>query len=144
MMKGRRIVLPVVLLGIVLGPGLGRTAEAPPVEPAQPSQPTVVTIRIVTDAQSRCDTAYDPPVVTIKAGTTVEWINQDYEIHTLVSSAGGDPCNQKALSPEARVIDAGQFPPRKEYRQTFAKPGEYPYTCHLPFHHMSGKIIVVP
>lgn len=144
MMKARRIVLPAVMLGVMLGPGLGRAGETPPPEPVKPSQPSVVTIRIVKDAQNLCDKAYDPPVVTIKAGTTVEWINEDYETHTLVSSAGGDPCNQKELLPEAWVIDIGQFPPHKEYRKTFTKPGEYPYTCHLPFHRMAGKIIVVP
>jgi plastocyanin len=138
------LVLPAVILSIVLGTGIGRTAEVTPTEPAQPSQPSAVTIRIVMDAQSRCDKAYDPPVVTIKAGTMVEWINQDYETHTLVSSEGNDPCQQMERFPEDRVIDAGQLPPRKEYRKTFTKPGEYPYACHLPFHHMSGRIIVVP
>lgn len=138
------VVLLAVIWGLVLGPGLGRAAESPPAEPAQPPQPSEVTIRIVTDAQSRCDKAYDPPVVTIKAGTTVVWINQDYETHTLVSSEGNDPCQPSERSPDVRAIDAGQLPPRKEYRKIFIKPGEYPYTCHLPFHHMSGKIIVVP
>ena len=140
-MKARRIALTAVILGILLGPGFGRTAEP---APSELSQPSVVTIRIVTDAQDRCDKAYDPPVVTITAGTTVEWINQDYETHTLVSSAGGDPCNQKELLPAARVIDVGQFLREARYRQTFTKPGEYPYACHLPFHHMSGRIVVVP
>jgi plastocyanin len=138
------LVLPALMLGVMLGLGLGRAAESPPTEPAQPSQPLEVTIRIVMDAQSQCDKAYDPAVVTIKAGMTVVWINQDYETHTLVSSEGNDPCQQMERSPEDRVIDAGQLPPRKEYRKTFKKPGEYPYTCHLPFHHMSGRIIVVP
>ncbi|MBI3597652.1 MAG: cupredoxin domain-containing protein [Nitrospirae bacterium] len=137
-------VLAAVIFCVLLGWGVGRSAETPPAEPAQPAPPSVVMIKIVMDAESRCDNAYDPPVVTVKAGTTVEWINQDYETHTLISSAGGDPCNPKELSPEVRVIDVGQLPPRKEYRKTFAKPGEYLYMCHLPFHHMSGKIIVVP
>ena len=96
------------------------------------------------DAQGRCDKAYDPSVVTIKAGMTVVWVNEDYETHTLVSSEGNDPCQQIERSPEVRLIDAGQLPPRREYRKTFTKPGEYPFTCHLPFHQMSGKIIVVP
>jgi len=141
MAKARRTVLPAVILGVALGWGNGTTAEPPPAEPVPPS---VVTIRIVQDANSRCDKAYDPPVVTIKPGTTVEWINQDYESHTLVSSQGADPCNPKELPPVARLIDFGPFPPRMAFRLTFPKPGEYPYACHLPFHHMSGKIIVVP
>jgi len=137
-------VLTAVILFVLLGSGVGRSAETLPLKPAQPPPPPVVMIKIVVDAQSRCDKAYDPAVINVKAGTTVEWINQDYETHTLTSSGGGDPCNPKELSPDVRVIDVGQLPPRKEYRKTFAKPGEYLYMCHLPFHHMSGKIIVVP
>jgi len=137
-------ILSAVLFFVLLGWEVGKSAETPSVEPGQSTPPSVVMIKIVTDAQSRCDKAYDPPAITIKSGTTVEWVNQDYETHTLVSSAGGDPCNPKELSPEVRVIDIGQLPPRKEYRKTFEKPGEYLYMCHLPFHHMSGKIIVVP
>jgi len=137
-----------VLLGVIfcvlLGWKVEGSAETPSVETTQPRPSSVVIIKIVTDAQSRCDKAYDPPVLTVKSGTTVKWVNQDYETHTLVSSAGGDPCDPKELSPEVRVIDIGQLPPRKEYRKTFVKPGEYLYMCHLPFHHMSGKIVVVP
>ena len=135
------IVSAMAVLGLIASGGIVRAAEAPPPE-SSPS-PTVM-IKIVLDAQSRCDKAYDPPVVTIKAGTTVEWVNEDYETHTLVSSEGDDPCNPKELAPEARVIDVGQFLRLAQYRQTFTKPGEYRYACHLPFHHMSGKVIVAP
>lgn len=137
-------VLGPVIICVLLRGEVGISAETHSVDPAQPIPPSVVIIKIVTDAQSRCDKAYDPPAITVKSGTTVEWINQDYETHTLVSSAGGDPCNPKEFPPEVRVIDIGQLPPKKEYRKTFTKPGEYLYMCHLPFHHMSGKIIVVP
>jgi len=137
-------VLGAVIILVLFGWGVGRSAEVPPSGPVEPPPPSEVVIKIVVDAQNRCGNAYDPAAITVKAGTTVQWINQDYETHTLVSSAGGDPCNPKELSPDVRAIDVGQLPPRKEYRRTFAKPGEYPYMCHLPFHHMSGKIIVVP
>jgi plastocyanin len=132
------------MIGAFLGSRIARAAETTPQNSNQPSGPILVTIRIVTDAQDRCDKAYNPSVVTIKAGTTVAWINQDYETHTLISSQGEDFCKQKELPPEARMIDIGQLPPHKEYRKTFTKPGQYLYMCHLPFHHMGGKIIVVP
>jgi plastocyanin len=144
MREARRIFMTAAVFSILFGWGIGRSAEIPPEKSAPPSRPAVVTIRIVTDAQDRCDKAYDPDVVTITAGTTVAWINQDYETHTLVGTEGSDPCNPKELGPNVRLIDVGQIPPHKEYRQIFRKVGEYPYGCHLPFHHMSGKIIVVP
>lgn len=133
-----------VVILVLLGWGVGRSAETKPSEPAQPAPPSVVVINIVMDAETRCDKAYDPPVVTAKVGTTVEWINKDYETHTLISSTGGDPCKPKEAPPGDRVIDVGQLPPRGEYKKTFEKPGVYRYMCHLPFHRMSGKIVVVP
>jgi plastocyanin len=140
----RVIVLSAVMVGVLLQSGFAREAETNPQSSNQPPESSVVTIQIVMDAQDRCDKAYKPSIVTIKAGTTVAWVNEDYETHTLISSQGDDFCKQKELPPMARVIDVGQLPPHKEYRKTFSKPGQYLYMCHLPFHHMGGKIIVVP
>ncbi|MBI3611320.1 MAG: cupredoxin domain-containing protein [Nitrospirae bacterium] len=134
-MRAGGIVWPAVLLSILVGRGIGATEEVPPDE---------VVVSIVPDAALRCENAFNPSVVTIKAGTTVVWVNQDRETHTLVSSEGKEPCDQKESPPRMRVIDVGQLPHLHKYRQTFTTPGEYPYTCHLPFHHMAGKIIVVP
>jgi plastocyanin len=140
-MKAGRIVLPAVIMSVVFGTGIGRTDEA---ASPKPSQPSVITVKIVMDAALQCEKAFDPSVVTIKAGTTVEWINQDSETHTVVSSKGDDPCRQTEMAPKARAIDVGQIPHLAQHRQTFTKAGEYRYACHLPFHQMSGKIIVVP
>jgi|GEM_PF-3757148 len=140
----KAFVLSAAMIGVLFQSGFAREAQTKPQSSNLPSASSVVTIQIVTDAQDRCDKAYSPSVVTIKAGTTVAWVNQDYETHTLISSQGEDFCKQKELPPDARVIDVGQLPPHKEYRKTFSKPGQYLYMCHLPFHHMGGKIIVVP
>lgn len=141
MMKKGAVVL-VVFIGIVPAWGVGRAAE--PAAPAEAKDPAVATVQIVIDAAGGCDRAYEPSVITVKAGTTVEWINQDYESHSLISSRDGNPCRRTELPPEARLMDAGSLLPRARYRLTFERPGEYPYTCHLPFHRMGGKVIVVP
>lgn len=135
------MVLPVVIVGIILGWETGSTQEGTPSPPPPTSERTVT---IVPGAAVLCEKGFDPPVVTIKVGMTVVWVNEDRETHTLVSSDGSDPCRPTDLPPEDRVIDGGQLPYLKRYRQTFLEPGEYPYTCHLPFHQMTGKIIVVP
>ncbi|HEY4486002.1 MAG TPA: plastocyanin/azurin family copper-binding protein [Nitrospiria bacterium] len=121
-------------------------AAEPTFPPPSNTQPLAGEVRIVIvpDAGWRCENAFDPDVVTIKAGTTVVWKNLDQETHTLISSEGPRPCYQKDLPPEKRIIDAGQVRQGVEYRVTFSKPGEYQFACHLPFHHMAGKIIVVP
>lgn len=113
-------------------------------DPAGPEEaPGVVRISIVEGARDKCEKAFDPPVVTVPAGTTVEWINNDQATHTMVTAAGTDPCNMQPALPKDRVIDTELFPTRT-FRKVFDKPGTYLYACHLPMHHMQGKIIVVP
>lgn len=104
----------------------------------------VARVSIVSDAAWRCDKAFDPPVLTIKAGTMVEWTNLDREMHSVLGSTGNQPCYLKAKPFSERVIHASQLPYKKKYRKQFNEPGEYQYACHLPSHHMAGKIIVTP
>lgn len=104
----------------------------------------IVRISIVPDAAWRCEKAFDPPVLTIKAGTTVEWTNLDHETHSVISSTGNQPCYLKAKPRSDREIQASQLPYRTKFRKQFDEPGEYQYACHLPSHHMAGKIIVTP
>lgn len=61
--------------------------------------------------------------VTIKAGTTVTWVNntQGGIPHNVVSGSGGTPNNKFPTSPI--------FSPGGSYTFTFTTPGEYPYYC---------------
>jgi plastocyanin len=111
--------------------------------PDQGGDSKVVRISIVESARDKCDEAFDPDVVTVPAGTTVEWVNNDQATHTMVSAKGTDPCNMQPAPPAERVIDTELFPTRT-FKMVFDKPGTYLYACHLPMHHMEGKIIVVP
>ena len=104
----------------------------------------VVRVSIVPDAAWRCRKAFDPPVLEIKAGTTVEWINMDRETHSVISSTGKEPCYLKPESPQERIIGVSQLPYNSTYKKRFDTPGEYQYACHLPSHHMAGKIVVLP
>lgn len=124
-----------MLMSLIIWPGVGWGEEA---------GLSGIVIVILPNGAALCDKAYDPPVVTVKMGTTIVWENRDLFTHTLVSGEGEDPCHLKPLPPEARTIDAGQILPEVAYRMTFDTPGVYLYTCHLPMHRMRGKIIVVP
>ncbi|HSG05647.1 MAG TPA: plastocyanin/azurin family copper-binding protein, partial [Nitrospiria bacterium] len=97
----------------------------------------IARVAIVSDAAWRCGKAFDPPVLEIKAGTTVEWTNMDREMHSLISSTGNQPCYLKPDPPRERFIGASQLPYQKTYKKRFDKPGEYQYACHLPSHHMA-------
>ena len=71
--------------------------------------------------------SFDPPVLSIPAGTGVTWINHDDIPHTVTST------NQAFGSP---VLDTDD---RFTYR--FDQPGTYRYFCKL-HPHMSGTIEV--
>ena len=72
--------------------------------------------------------AFGPAALTVKAGTTVTWTNQDTDPHT-VTSQGPGPLSSPALSNGAR------------YSYTFTTPGTYRYLCTIhPF--MTGTVTV--
>jgi plastocyanin len=71
--------------------------------------------------------AFSPASLTVTVGTTVTWINQDDDAHTVDSTQG------KFKS--GTLNKGGQF----DFR--FTEAGEYPFYCR--FHpKMTGKIIV--
>jgi plastocyanin len=73
--------------------------------------------------------AFAPATLTITAGTTVTWKNDDDSPHRI-----GDK-NGTFKSAALDTDDA--------FSHTFAAPGEYPYICTIhPY--MVGKIIVKP
>jgi plastocyanin len=70
---------------------------------------------------------FSPPLITVKSGTTVTWVNDDDIPHTVVSTNG---------SFKSKVLDTGD-----RFSFTFAKPGEFSYFCSL-HPHMTGKVVV--
>ena len=72
---------------------------------------------------------FAPQRVTVKAGTTVTWTNEDDIPHTVVA-------NQKAF--KSKVLDTDD-----KYTFTFTTAGTYDYFCSL-HPHMTGTIVVEP
>jgi len=71
--------------------------------------------------------AFAPPTITIHAGDTVRWINDDDDAHTVTATDG---------SFDSKGIDTNG-----SWSHTFVKPGTYKYFCELhPF--MKGTIVV--
>lgn len=71
-------------------------------------------------------TAFQPKELTISAGDTVTWINNDPMPHDVDLGALGE-------SPDLRKGET--------YSKTFDKPGMYDYVCNI-HPGMAGKIIV--
>jgi amicyanin len=81
-----------------------------------------------TDAEVDIDQfTFTPQHITVKAGTTVTWINEDDVPHTIASSS--KPFKSKALD----TADKFSF--------TFTTPGTYEYFCSL-HPHMTGAVVV--
>ncbi len=75
------------------------------------------------------DFAFQPDVVRIKAGDSVEWEQFDQVPHTVTLVSG----------PEE--FDSGSLRKGDKWVKTFEKPGVYEYTC-TPHSGMKGKVVV--
>jgi plastocyanin len=70
---------------------------------------------------------FSPERLTVKAGTTVTWINHDDIPHTVAA---------KDRAFKSKVMDTDE-----SYSFAFSTPGEYSYFCSL-HPHMTGTIVV--
>jgi len=82
------------------------------------------------DAQVKiANFTFEPPVLTLKVGTTVTWVNDD-DIPHLVSEKDGKF--------RSSALDTGD-----KFSQTFSAAGTIEYFCAI-HPHMTGKIVVEP
>jgi amicyanin len=68
-----------------------------------------------------------PRRITVKAGTTVTWINEDDVPHTIVSSS--------------KVFKSKALDTADKFSFTFTTPGTYDYFCSV-HPHMTGAVVV--
>src|SRR5277367_1495594 len=71
--------------------------------------------------------SFSPPTITVAAGTTVKWTNNDDIPHTVRAVDG---------SFHSKAMDTAEH-----YSFTFTKPGVYSYFCSL-HPKMVGKVVV--
>ena len=85
---------------------------------------------LAADAQVKiANFTFDPPTLTVKAGTTVSWVNADDIPHVVLEKDG------KFRSPALDTDD--------KFSQTFSTTGTVEYFCAI-HPHMTGKIVVTP
>jgi len=70
---------------------------------------------------------FGPQTLTVSAGTTVTWVNNDDIPHTVVS-------NDRVF--KSKVLDTND-----KFSYTFAKAGTYPYFCSI-HPKMTAKVVV--
>ncbi len=77
-----------------------------------------------------------PAEISVPAGSTVTWTNDDTTIHTVVE---GSP--ESASSGATPGFDSSIIAPKATFENTFDTAGEFDYYCNLhPF--MTGKVTV--
>lgn len=118
-------------------PSMDQSTVAPATVPAEtttPSpQPTPATTSTSTPAPTTEESisisgfSFQPSSLTIQAGTTVVWTNQDSAPHTITADNGS--------------FDSGTISSNGTYSRTFTQTGSFVYHCD--FHpSMQGTIIV--
>lgn len=73
------------------------------------------------------DFAFSPKALTVKAGSTVTWTNEDDFEHS--------------IRIDELKVDGENFGTSKTFKQTFDKAGTYPYICGV-HNSMTGTVIV--
>jgi plastocyanin len=77
---------------------------------------------------------FDPSDVTIKAGETVTWTNEEGVPHDVDKTSGPGP--QFSSGPEGGMMEGDTF------AQSFDQPGTYEYVCRVHAPGMAGTIEV--
>ncbi len=75
---------------------------------------------------------YMPGEITVKAGTTITWLNSDDIEHSVTSGTPEKP---------SKDFDSGYFVKGGMYSQTFSKAGTYEYFCKR-HNSMKAKVVV--
>jgi plastocyanin len=121
MLKFSGFLLIMALILTACGGGGNQPAAAPNAAPAvQNAGGSTQEVKIV-------NFSFTPATLTVSAGTTVKWTNQDSAAHTVTANDGS--------------FDSGQMAQGATFSFTFSKAGTFSYKCgNHPT--MLGKVIV--
>ena len=123
---GAAIVILLVFASIAVAQSTSDQSTSDQASPDQtgPVQATPVENPVTVNIQ---DDAFDPATTSIAPGTTVTWVNNDDEAHTVTADDG--------------LFDSGRLDPGDSYSVWFDGSGTVAYHCE-PHPHMTGSIEV--
>jgi plastocyanin len=101
-------------IAVIVGCG---SNSSPAMSPTPTPTTTSGSVSIPVGARTAGSAGYTPNPVTITAGSTVTWTNNDTIAHTSTSDTG--------------VFDSGNIAPGERYSFTFNTRGTFPYHCTL-------------
>ena len=82
---------------------------------------------IIVQPSDQASWRYDPSTITVRAGTSVTWVNQGSVPMTVTFSD--------------RLFDSDEIAPGGSYSTTLDTPGTFRYFC-VPYPHMKGVVVV--
>lgn len=110
--------MPVSLRPLLLAAALMGLAGGSPAAAGSPATVTVVVAK---------EFMFAPASLTVEAGSTVTWTNQDDEPHTVVSDSG--------------LFRSGALDTKESFSFRFDQPGTYHYACSI-HPRMIGTVVV--
>jgi plastocyanin len=130
------LVVGVLVLTFAVAAGCGSsgggTSNTPASTPSSSTKGTAATVTMQ-------GFAFSPHILTVTAGTTVTWTNNDSAVHNVVS-ADGIGLNANPTS----TFNSGSMNPGATFSFTFSKPGTYFYVCtlHKTIPAMHAEVVV--
>lgn len=95
----------------------------------------VVVVELVETDDSDAPYAFDPPTVTIEAGTTVRWVSTHDTFHTVTSNATGE-------DERGELFDESFSSEGDTFERAFPEAGTFPYHCQPHSGFMFGEVVV--
>jgi plastocyanin len=102
------------LAALTLGISFGCGSDSPSSPTPAPSGTTV---SIVMNSSGLTTNAYSPNPITIVAGGSVTWMNNDTVTHTATGNTG--------------LFDSGPIAAGGQFTRTFSTTGSFPYHCTI-------------
>ncbi len=116
-LRAGSILCGVLIFALMLSACAPSAAQQPAAQPAAPT--TAAAAGGQSGAQAMTvnlkNTAFDPKTLSVSAGTTVTWTNQDSLTHTVTADDGS--------------FDSKDLTKGATFTFTFSKPGTYAYYC---------------
>ena len=79
---------------------------------------------------------FNPKMLTVSAGTTVTWKNEDQTAHTVTSDSIDSTSAPAAAKFQSKILNPGD-----SFTHTFDTPGSYKYHCDIhPY--LKGEVVV--
>ncbi len=110
----------------------GDTKATPDQETSSETSGKTVTMKLI---------ALAPERITVAAGSSVTWRQEDAGVHTVTSGTVTQEAGGVRDAPDGR-FDSGEIATGKTFQHTFADPGTYPYFCGIHPATMRGVVTV--